>query len=317
MFMSNSANVFSARLILDAPTDASTNGEPFSVTISVDSEGEALSAISGVLSFPSGVFDIQSVTTRSSIVSLWVSQPKISAKEIIGDRVRIPFEGIIPGGYTGVRSPYYQGVRPGLVFIITLLPKKASIANISLEDIKFHLFNAEGTMVKVEPVTSLVTIPTQSIVYSTVTRDLALTYSTTLDVNLLRDPLIANNAWYLSVVEDESTRPISRIYISETGEYSSDEVSENEWKEVKNMYIVKNQSRTKYLHVKILYENNTYMIKTIAPVENSPSIFYSSRILISILCAIIIGFVLYLYVKKNKVLSTSILLQKKKSKTKK
>ncbi len=317
ILVSYDTDVFSATLILDAPTDASTNGEPLSVTISVDSEGKALSAISGVLSFPTDSFDIQSITTRSSVVSLWVTQPKKSTVERTSSRTNIPFEGIIPGGFTGVRSPYYQGGRPGLVFIVTLLPKKASVATLSLDNVEFHLFDAQGTTVKIDSIHSSINVPTQSIVYNSVTRDLALTYSTTLDVGVVRDPLIANNAWHLLVVEDESTRPIDRIFVVETREYNSGEVKDSDWEEVNNMYVIKNQLRTKYIHVKVLYENNTYMIKTIAPVENSSGIPNFSRILISILCVMILGAFLYLYVKKNNEQPLAVFLHNKKNTTKK
>jgi hypothetical protein len=297
LLLVSNTQVFAARLVLDAPTAASSNGEPFAIIVYIDNEYDILSAVRGDMTFESDLFEVQSVSTRSSVISLWVTQPTLPEKYDEAGRTHIPFEGIIPGGYSGVRSPYYAGTKNGVMFVVTLLPKKVGTARVSLDNVELHLFDKDGTILKTEPVSTTIAVPNQSMVYSYVLRDMKETYSSTLAISVERDPLIANNAWYLSVLEDQSIRPIEHIYLAETSKYNAHDVTDAEWKEIKNIHVLSSQRRNKYLHVKVLYENRTYMIQTIPPVENSGAILYASRILIGIV-SVLICILFYVFGKR-------------------
>ena len=47
-------------------------------------------------------------------------------------------------------------------------------------------------------------------------------------------------------------------------------------------YVLLFQDRTKYIHVKVVYSDHTYTLRTLPPVENSQSIPSMSRILLGI-----------------------------------
>lgn len=296
-----SLHASAATLVLDAPEMASSNGKPVVVRILVDPQGTSLSAISGTLSFPSELFDVDKITTQSSIVSIWVTHPQVSTERYFDSRTRINFEGIMPGGFSGVRSPYYDGVKPGVVFTITLLPKASGVGSLMLDNTELHAYDSNGTKLAAESYSANITIPNLT---STTKTNLVVpnkVNSATLKATLARDSLIASNSWYLTVLEDESVRPINHIEVAESSEYNPDKVPSYEWKIATNPYVLLYQSRVKYVHVKVLYENDTYATKTIPPVENSSAFPYISLILV---CIVAILLVLYHYGKNFKIFSS-------------
>jgi hypothetical protein len=282
LFITMSLHVSAASLVLNAPEGASTNGEPFTVSVSLNGEGSVVSAVGGVLSFDSDLLAVDSIVTRSSIVSLWVNQPRVLDESYKDGKTRIAFEGIIPGGFSGVRSPYYDGVHPGIVFFVTMRPKKEGIATFLLDQIELHAFDKDGTILPSEPKTTQMTIPMQSIVYVSGEKEVTEVKSNTLIVTVDQDPLIAKNSSYLVVNEDQSIRPINHILVAESDAYDVHDVLENDWHVADGPYILTDQKRTKYIHVKVFYENKTFTVQTIPPVEKSHQYRYLSRILIGI-----------------------------------
>ncbi len=300
VFLITSIQANAATLVLDAPSTAPSNRKPVTIRVYIDPEGVSLSAISGTLSFPSELFDVEGITTQSSIVSIWTTRPQVSSERYFDSRTRINFEGIMPGGFVGVRSPYYGGVKPGVVFTVTLLPKTNGVGSLLLDNIELHAYDSEGTKLPTESFSTNITVPELTSVMKKTEIIPHKIISSTLKANLARDPLIANNSWYLTVLEDESVRPINHIEVTENGEYNGDKVPSYQWKVTTNPYVLLYQSRVKYVHVKVFYENNTYATQTIPPVENSSAFQYISIILIGV---VVILLVLYLHGKNFKIFS--------------
>ena len=83
-----------------------------------------------------------------------------------------------------------------------------------------------------------------------------------------------------------------KILVAETDDSSVLAVNENMWRVAQCPYVLLHQDRTKYIHLKILYANNTYATMTLPPVENFLSIFTIAPMLVSI---IIVLTLLYMY----------------------
>ena len=281
--------LYAAKLILVSPKTAAANGEPFAIQVFVDPEGYTLSGLSGVLTFPSEQFDVASITTQSSIVSLWVTHPRIVEERTFEGVSRILFEGIVPGGFSGVRSPFYQGERPGLVFTVSFFPKQKGLAKLSLNDIELHLYDEQGTKVYAKSSIAEIKVPEMIKVYTPQEKSEGrFVKSNTLKVTIAQDQLIDNNSWYINVNEDESARPINHIEVAESGEYDFAYVSSYAWHRMTNPYVLLYQSRVKYIHIKVVYENGTYATRTIPPVEKSLKILSLSYILLIILIVVAI-----------------------------
>ncbi len=72
-------------------------GTVFSTGITVSSQGEALNAVSGVVSYPKDLLEIVSISKSQSVISLWVQEPYFSNSE-----GTVHFEGIVLNpGFTG------------------------------------------------------------------------------------------------------------------------------------------------------------------------------------------------------------------------
>lgn len=286
--------VHAAKITLSSPSRALPTRAPIVVQVFLDPEQDTLSGISANFSFPSELFSIDSISTEGSAVSLWVTQPKVSSEKYLDNRTHITFEGIFPGGYDGVRSPYYIGKKPGLLFYITLIPKAEGNGVLVVDEITFHAFDAEATAFTTESAVASVKVPTLTTQVLTASKKIEWIPPVSVNAFITQSELVNANAWYLMVNEEDQKTVIKNIYVAETYDTHAQSVAEERWHEVTTPYVLFYQDRSRFVHVKILYANNTYTTVSLAPVENSKSITMFSRILVSIITLIV---VVYLYGK--------------------
>ncbi|MEK7227469.1 MAG: cohesin domain-containing protein [Patescibacteria group bacterium] len=84
-------SVFADTIFVSPITGTYTVGDTFSARIMVSSPGQAINAISGVLSFPIDKLQVVSVSKIGSVLSLWVQEPSFS-----NSRGTVTFEGVVP-----------------------------------------------------------------------------------------------------------------------------------------------------------------------------------------------------------------------------
>lgn len=284
--------VNAAEIVIKAPSNALANRQPITVQLVLDQEEDVLSGISADFSFPSEMFTVGSIQTKDSIVSLWIKQPGVSLEKYFDDRTHITFEGIFPGGYEGVVSPYYKGKKPGVLVSVTLIPKNKGIGSLIVDNIILNRYDSEATPIETPSAVKTIIVPELLPIVPAFVGEPVEVKSPTLEALITRDPLVNNNAWYVVVNEREEKVAIEEMLIAETDDYNARLVSNGKWRSTKNPYILLYQDRTKFVHIKILYTNNTYALLTLPPVENSESISSISRILIGI---IIVLSLLYFY----------------------
>ena len=88
----------------------------FTVTINTNTEGASINSAEGVLSFPTDLLNVESISTSGSVFSMWVEPPIFS--NISGT---ISFGGGLPNGFSGSR---------GKILSISFLAKKTGTAKI-------------------------------------------------------------------------------------------------------------------------------------------------------------------------------------------
>lgn len=287
--------VFAAQIIIDTPAKNASHRNPIIVSILLDTQEDVVSGIAGNFSFPQDLYTLKDISIESSVVSLWAHQPSRTDEKYLDQRVHIPFEGIFPGGYSGVRSAYYDGKKPGVVFSVTLIPKNSGKGDLLVDDITLYAFTADAKPLPVASAVKIVEIPNLPDMQATqgVILNERQVESPTLTTFITRDILINNNAWYLVSNEREQKSSQEKIYIVETDTSNPLLVDDYSWKSVTLPYVIIFQDRTKYIHVKVLYSNGTYALRTLPPVENSRNIPLASRILGGIAVALLL---LYIYV---------------------
>lgn len=285
---------YAAKIVIEAPLTTLTNRQPVVVQVLLDAESDKISGISGNFSFPSNLFDIESIGIQSSVVSLWVQQPTISLEKYLDGRTHITFEGIFPGGYDGVRGAYYEGTKPGSLYTVTLIPKNKGTGTIVVDDIIINSFTPDAKQLVSTAQIHEITVPQLTPSPIVIKKEPRHVVSPTLNAFITRDELINRNAWYVVVNERESLSSIDSIFISESEKYNAEQVEDKEWRQVKMPHVLLYQDRTKYVHVKVVYSDQMYTLRTLPPVENSQSISSLSRILVSVLALL---FVVYFYGK--------------------
>lgn len=287
-------SLFAATVEISSPAHALANRQPLLVEIYLDTKGEVVSGISGNFSFPENLFSVENITIKNSPVSIWVQSPNISQERYLDSRTHITFEGIFPGGFDGVRSPYVDGKKNGILFSVTLVPKSDGKGVFLLDDITLLEFSSDANPLQVESASTFITVPRLDPEKKNEHNEHVFNLKPTLGAMLTNDLLDAENTWYMTLYDKEENSSRERIYVAETDDTSPFDVRVNAWKSATVPYVLKYQDRSKFLHVKVLYFNKTYSVVTIPPVENSHSISSLSRILVSI---IIVLSLLYIYGK--------------------
>ncbi len=297
-------SALAAQITIESPAQALANRQPIVVRVFLDPEEEKVSGLSGDFSFPTDLFTLEGISNESSVVSLWVNQPALSNEKYFDNRTHVTFEGIFPGGFDGVQSPYYTGKKKGIIFSVTLMPKDKGVATLLVDDIMLNAFTSDAKRIPVESAVATIYVPTLLDAIPVKISSPTRIKNQTLSVQITRNELVNNNAWYVLVHDTNETSAIQKIQIAETNDYNGELVRDSSWRIVKNPYVLLYQARTKYINVKVTYANNTYTTVTIPPVENSQSISLLSRILVSVVLVLL---VLYFYGK-----SLFIILSKKK-----
>jgi hypothetical protein len=285
---------FAAQIVMEAPTSADTTRQPYTILVYIDPQNETVSGVAGTLSFPTDLFEVDTISTVGGVVPMWMTRPHVPQEKYFDDRTHITFEGIMPGGFSGVRSPYYEGVRRGLVFTVKLIPKNKGTGNLVLDNIEIRAFDDQGTLLSSEGSVKKVSVPMLSTGMPKNTGNLSRIYSPTLITTITRNELVSNNAWYVDIHEDSTVNSVDHIEIAESESYDPEHLPLFLWRTQTTPYILQYQSRSMYVHIKVVYTNKTYALQTLQPVENSSNIFYLSRILVSIIISTLL---LYRYGK--------------------
>ena len=122
-----------------------TVGSTFSVSVYVNSSGQAMNAASGVVSFSASKIEVLSLSRSGSIFSFWVQEPAYS-----NSAGTVSFAGIVP-------SPGYSGAS-GKLITINFRAKAAGTANLSLSSESVLANDGNGTNIFTGSRSSVITI---------------------------------------------------------------------------------------------------------------------------------------------------------------
>lgn len=268
--------------------------------VMLDPEEEQVNAFSGTIIIPDNLVFAESVDTKDSIAPIWMKSPQSSLQENIKKKEfgKISFEGVIPGGFDGIRSPYYEGRRAGKIFTLTLRPKSKGEGYLSLDNVSVLKNDGKATPAYVITrsativIPDLKTIPIKpkgAISQQASYRD---AIEKTLDAYVIRNEDIAGGKWAVVIEDDNSRHTILGYRVAESASAITDDVPFFEWKEATSPFILSYQNRNRFIHVEALYADGTRNIKIISPVENASDELTLWRILIGIAIGIIVVYVL-------------------------
>ncbi len=284
--------IHAARLDLIQRTDIASG--QVTIDVMADPEGESINAIAGDVSIPSELLSVGSISTVDAVYPLWLTQPKISGDKELDTRTRVTFEGIFPGGFAGVRSPYYAGARAGKLFSVTLYPEKEGDAVVLLENIDIRLNDGQATRVPEDSDILTFTIPSLASLPKREKTSITphQVSNANIETYLTKDGSADSGAWVLMIHDDTNTATPKQYSVAESRSASPLDVHFYEWKKVMFPYKLESQSRSYFTHIKAEYDDGSYSYTTIQPVQKNDDTTVIWRILTLIAIAFLIGYVL-------------------------
>jgi hypothetical protein len=123
-----------AVLTLSPSSGSYPAGTTFTTSVTVQSGGVPLNAMSGTLSFPTDQLEVVSLSKGGSIITLWIQEPSFS-----NSAGTVQFEGVVP-------NPGYSGAT-GNIIGVTFRVKKAGSATVSFSAGSVLANDGEGTEV--------------------------------------------------------------------------------------------------------------------------------------------------------------------------
>lgn len=297
--MFESAVAHSAELFLVQTKDIRSGLVVFDVML--DPEGEAINAFSGTLSFPGDIASVELIDTVSSVAPLWVTRPKESSNTFSDGKIEanIFFEGVVPGGFDGIRSPYYEGKRAGKIFTLVLRPKAQGEGILAFKDSLVLRNDGKATPAFVTTRIATITIPdlktlpnVPKVKLTGSQKEYEEAKEKTLDAYIVKDDALAEGRFVVLIEDDTSRHTIVGYRVAESKSAITRDVPFFEWKDASSPFILSFQKRDRFIHVQSMYADGTRTTKIIPPVENTSDELTLWRILIGIAIGIFVVYVL-------------------------
>jgi hypothetical protein len=224
--------------------------EQFQVDLMLDTQGESLNAIEGIVEFPVDLLTLLEVREGNSIISLWVDSPFVEKPG------SVVFSGITPGGFSGVLSPYYEGYQDGKVFSLIFQTKKPGQGNVNLQEAKVLLNDGQGTKAKlVRKPFELKVSDYQSEIKILVYEDKNPPENFIAEIN--KDEAVFGGQYFLIFNAQDKESGIHHYEVKENG---------RDWVEAKSPYLLEDQKIKKYTYVRVFDKYSNSKIIAVAPV---------------------------------------------------
>jgi len=128
-----SRNVLAASLELNTDKNTLQENGTFTLTLSLDTEGDSINTIEGDLKYDENFVKPETLNIGNSFVSFWVEKPDFETPGIIH------FSGVTPGGISAPSSE---------VFEVVFRTKNAGDTSLSLENVNLFLNDGKGSTVE-------------------------------------------------------------------------------------------------------------------------------------------------------------------------
>lgn len=262
------------------------------VDVMLDSKDQSINAVGGTLSFDSTVLGNPSIHTKDSIINNWITGPSLDELHDTNNQT-ISWGGIIPGGFAGVLSPFYEGVKPGRIFQVVFTPLIKTQTTISLKNLDIRANDGEATSIPVPNISI-----TFDINYSSANVDNIVPLdSKNLHASIGQDKSIFNNRYFLAFYDSIDISSIDHYEILESPFSSSTMSSNVNWQKATSPTLLTDQERNSYIHLRAIGKDGSIAYIIINP---SPTISKSKNIFRYVIIIIIILMLFILFKNKNK-----------------
>ncbi|MEA2701751.1 MAG: hypothetical protein QOE22_460 [Candidatus Parcubacteria bacterium] len=276
MLLALPATSFAARLYLQAPEGTVHVGDTISVTLMLDTEGEDVNAVEGTV-LVSDNLAVTGVQEEGSIVPLWVERPSAGGQAS-------SFSGVIPGGFRGVLSPFWEGGHPGTLYTLLLRATDEGPARATLGPSgRAFLNDGKGTMVAVTTGDAVFTIQAGGEEQVEPVPDTTLPEEFEPEVASSTD--IFDGAFFVAFAANDLASGVDHYEVGETRTARPGNFAHAE-----SPYRLTDQGLHSYVHVKAVDRAGNERIVTLPPTHPTP--WYGSPWLAILIVLFLLGAVL-------------------------
>jgi hypothetical protein len=281
--LANSA--LAATMLIDAPTTVAV-GSAIEVTLWLDPAGETVNAVEGVLRYPHNLLEFKSVSDGGSVVSLWAEKPHLTGDGLVS------FAGVIPGGFSGVLSPYYQGSRPGKLWSARFTVTAAGQGDYALEGIRLLRHDGSGTAVPVTVARVGLRSTTQgSIAEAQLPADIQPPEP--FKIELTRNTQVFSGQWFIAFATQDKDSGLDHYEVQEVRGAAPDP---RLWVEAQSPYLLQDQRLRSTVYVRAVDQAGNERVVALAPAL--PSAWYENYVVwVIVIVGIVAAYVFSRYLK--------------------
>lgn len=254
--------------------------KPFTVTITIDTEGTNINALDGTISVAKELGDVV-VTDSGSIITYWVARPEFDK-----DNHAIKFSGTIPGGYSGK-----NGIILSLV-IPAYSGQKLTNA-ITIAEIHGYLNDGFGTVAKIST-KQFVLGDGSSPQDPDINNQLYIDSSKPDNIppesftpQVTRDDRVFDGQWFINFATTDKQSGIDRYEIQES---LGGGIDAGSWKVASSPYVLEDQQLHSYIYITAIdRQGNERIIKVFPRYPQSWWFKYGNSILWLLAILFILG----------------------------
>ena len=258
--------------------------QQFQVDVMLDPENQALNALEARVIFPGEFLALKEIRDGDSIVTFWVEKPIERAAEEEGLR-QIYFSGVIPGGFTGVLSPFYEGAKPGKVLSLIFVTKEIGSGIIDVKDQKVYLHDGLGTQASAFALPLSFTVGRDIVVAPIpIAKDEDAPEPFTPEI--AQDVDLFEGQYFLVFVAQDKSSGIDHYEIAEKRGEEIQIYAKLRWRETQSPYVLQDQELKSTLYVKAVDRAGNERIAVVLA-ENELSLYEKYFIWIIIVVGIL------------------------------
>jgi len=233
-------------------------GETVPVILMLDTEGAEVNALEGTV-LASGVLQMVGIREQDSVVSMWIERP------VIAGTGTAYFSGIIPGGFSGVLSPFWEGGRPGAVYTILVEGTGQGTGQLSLGPAASVLQNdGMGTQLPVTAADLVIRVTEGAAPAASVPEDTDMPEEFTPLV--AQDSDVFGGAHFLVFSTIDTASGIDHYEVAETRTRFNEPV----FARAESPYQLSDQSLRSYVHVKAVDRAGNERVTILPPQQSDP-----------------------------------------------
>lgn len=277
-----------ARFYFEPITLTSQPHSAIALTAYFDPEGAKINALEGDVVLPSNLLTLNEVRDADSLVSTWIQSPALAP-----DGGRLHFAGIIPNGFSGVLSPFYQGARPGKLFTLILKVQSAGEGVVSWQNTQALLNDGQAGQASVTTTASRLSFAPNLSNSAPVTELAGDTTSPESFAPVIgRQESLYNGRWFVAFSTHDHQSGIARY---EVAEHRGPLPDTTDWQVATSPYQLTDQSLSSYVSVRALDLAGNERVATLPPQATTTQRYSAALISLIILICFVVFFARYYF----------------------